>query len=196
MDCMDMYTGCQNSNSTRGCLHKVKLTKRIQTVISERRFIAGGEIVQKYVQFCGSAFYFGMQARARARTHTHTYTPVSYTHLDVYKRQQLMSVQILINTKYDKTFTNMLRICKTLSEMLKRKVEIFNVGLNSEAEHLVYTLAIVSLTMQRKRFLNQMNARKYMWGYKCQRSYSIESADDFRILTVNYRRIKVVRSIL
>ena len=25
--------------------------------------------------------------RARARTHTHTDTPVSYTHLDVYKRQ-------------------------------------------------------------------------------------------------------------
>ena len=28
-------------------------------------------------------------SHARARTHTHTHAPVSYTHLDVYKRQEL-----------------------------------------------------------------------------------------------------------
>ena len=36
-----------------------------------------------------SVMYTKMHARARTHTHTHTHTPVSYTHLDVYKRQVL-----------------------------------------------------------------------------------------------------------
>ena len=63
----------------------------IQMCIRDRRkyIVRGRQACLSYVLFTFPFYYYHYRNKkaGKTHTHTHTHTPVSYTHLDVYKRQ-------------------------------------------------------------------------------------------------------------